>query len=151
MRLTFAAVGRFRREPLQEVFESYTRRLSWPLDLKEVVARKPGDAAAVRQEEGRLLLDACPADAALVALDARGKALSSQAFAGALGDWQDRGTRAVAFAIGGADGLAPEVLGRAELTLSLGPMTWPHMLVRVMLVEQIYRAQCILSGHPYHR
>ncbi len=151
MNLTLAAVGRFRREPLTEVFESYVKRLSWNLDLKEVVARKPGDAAAMREEEGRLLLDACPADATLVALDAGGKTLSSEAFAHTLGDWQDRGTRAVAFMVGGADGLAPEVPRRAGLTLSLGPMTWPHMLVRVMLVEQIYRAQCILNGHPYHR
>lgn len=151
MRITLAAVGRFKREPLREVFDGYVGRLTWALALKEVVARKPGTAESVREEEGRLLLDACPPDAVTVALDAGGKAMSSAAFADRLAGWRDDGRQDLAFVIGGADGLAPAVLNRADLKLSLGPMTWPHMLVRVLLAEQLYRAQCILLGHPYHR
>ena len=97
------------------------------------------------------LLAAVPQGARLVALDERGKNLDSPAFAALMGRWQDDGLGDLAFAIGGPDGLSPAVLERADLTLSLGPMTWPHLLVRVLLVEQLYRAQSILDGHPYHR
>lgn len=103
------------------------------------------------EREGRLLLDAVPKDAAVAALDEKGRTFSSSALAVRIGEWRDRGVRDLAFLIGGADGLNGEVLKRADLVLSLGPMTWPHMLVRGLLAEQLYRAQCILSGHPYHR
>lgn len=151
MRITLVAVGRFRRDHLHGLYDVYAARLSWPLDLKEVVARKPLTDEALKAEEGELLLGAVPAGATLVALDADGKALASDSFAERLRDWRDSGVQDLAFAIGGADGLAAKVLARADLKLSLGPMTWPHMLVRVMLAEQLYRAQAILSGHPYHR
>jgi len=84
-------------------------------------------------------------------LDGRGKMLDSAGLARQLGSWRDQGTAGITFVIGGADGLGDDVLARADLVLSLGAMTWPHQLVRVMLAEQLYRAQTILSGHPYHR
>jgi 23S rRNA (pseudouridine1915-N3)-methyltransferase len=87
----------------------------------------------------------------VVALDGKGRTLTSAQFARHLGGWRDHGVKDLAFAIGGADGLDAAVIDRAQLVLSLGPMTWPHMLARALLVEQIYRAQCILAGHPYHR
>jgi 23S rRNA (pseudouridine1915-N3)-methyltransferase len=87
----------------------------------------------------------------VVALDERGKSLDSSAFATLLGRWQDEGLGDLAFVIGGAEGLSPAVLERADLALSFGQMTWPHLLVRVLLAEQLFRAQCILDGHPYHR
>ena len=105
---------------------------------------------AVRHE-GELLLRAVPDGARVVALDAAGKTLTSAAFAKHLGAWRDAGVKDVAFLIGGADGLDGAVTGAADLVLSLGAMTWPHLLARAMLAEQIFRAQCILSGHPYHR
>jgi 23S rRNA (pseudouridine1915-N3)-methyltransferase len=151
MRITVAAAGRFKRDPTQALFDTYRTRCRWPIDLREVTARKAGDPAAVQAEEARQLLAAVPPSAALVALDARGQALSSDGFARWLADRRDGGSRDVAFAIGGADGLTDAVRGRGDLVLSFGAMTWPHMLVRVMLAEQIYRAQCILDGHPYHR
>jgi 23S rRNA (pseudouridine1915-N3)-methyltransferase len=86
-----------------------------------------------------------------VALDERGKALPSEAFAAKIGDWRDRGAGDLAFLIGGADGHGDAVRARADFLLAFGPMTWPHMLVRGMLAEQLYRAQQILAGHPYHR
>lgn len=151
MRITIAAVGRFRNNHLRGLYEDYLARLAWPVSLKEVVARKPLKADALRMEEGELLMAALPERATLVCLDAGGRALSSTDFAARIRDWRDTGVQDLAFAIGGADGLARALLARADLKLSLGAMTWPHMLARVMLMEQLYRAQTILSGHPYHR
>ncbi len=151
MRIVISAVGRAKRGPLRALFEDYCARLSWPVTLKEVEEKRPLPAAALREREGELLLRQIPDGAALVALDPRGQALSSEDFARLLGQWRDGGTGTVAFAIGGAEGLSPAVLERARLTLSLGAMTWPHLLVRPMLAEQLYRAQAILAGHPYHR
>ena len=87
----------------------------------------------------------------VIALDERGKNLTSADLARKLGQWRDEGRADVAFLIGGADGHGPGVKERADLVLSLGAMTWPHMLVRALLAEQLFRAQCILEGHPYHR
>jgi 23S rRNA (pseudouridine1915-N3)-methyltransferase len=98
-----------------------------------------------------LLADAVPKGATIIVLDQRGKTLSSEDFATRLGRWQDEGVGDLAFIIGGADGLDPAWRQRAALVLSLGAMTWPHVLARVMLAEQLYRAQSILAGHPYHR
>lgn len=151
MRMTLVAAGRWKRGPLPELFRDYVKRLSWPLELKEVVERKPLEGADLARHEGERLLAQVPRTAKLIALDAGGEALSSVAFARTLGDWRDTGVGEVVFVIGGADGLSPEVLARADRTLSLGAMTWPHLLVRVLLAEQLYRAQAILQGHPYHR
>jgi 23S rRNA (pseudouridine1915-N3)-methyltransferase len=101
--------------------------------------------------EAALILAALPSAARLVALDERGAPWTSRQFADRLGGWRDAGSAALAFAIGGADGLGPAVIDRADAVLSLGAMTWPHFLVRGMLLEQLYRAQQILAGHPYHR
>lgn len=129
----------------------YAGRIAPPAAIveREVRARLPPPALKAR--EGALLLAAVPAGAPLVALDERGVSLSSLGFAERIAGWRDRGLAELAFAIGGADGLDPAVLDRAETVLSLGPMTWPHRLARVLLLEQLYRAQQILAGHPYHR
>ena len=129
----------------------YTGRLTWPVTLKEVEAKGNPPPAERMAREGALLLAAVPAGATIVVLDGRGQALTSAAFAARLGRWRDDGVRELCFLIGGADGHTPDVLGRANFLLSLGAMTWPHMLARVMLAEQLYRAQSILTGHPYHR
>ena len=104
-----------------------------------------------KAEEGRLLLEAIGDRATVVALDEHGAEWSSADFAGRVGAWRDQGVAELAFAIGGADGHAEAVLKRAAATVAFGRMTWPHRLARVMLVEQIYRAQQIIAGHPYHR
>ena len=101
--------------------------------------------------EGELLLGAVPAKAVLVALDRRGKVLDSEGFARRLARWRDDSVSDVAFLIGGADGHGEPLLKKAALVLSFGAMTWPHLLARAMLAEQIYRAQQLLAGHPYHR
>ena len=151
MRLTVAAVGRWKGDPARAVYETYAARSPWPLTLREVVARRPGGGAEVQAEEAALLDRAVPAGALRVALDAGGRPLDSAGFADWLGCRQAEGTRDLAFLIGGADGLEPRLSTGADLRLSLGPMTWPHLLVRALLAEQLYRAQSILAGHPYHR
>lgn len=151
MRLTVAAVGRARPGPLRDLFDDYAGRSAWPLTLREVEARKGLSGVALKREEASLLLAAVPAGAAVVALDERGRDLDSAGFARLLGRWRDEGRAEAAFLIGGADGHDDAVRDRAELLLSFGRLTWPHMLARAMLAEQIYRAQTILSGHPYHR
>ena len=148
MRLVVAAVGRGRDDPAQQLFESYRRRLPWPLELREVRA---GGGNAGREREAAALLKGLPEGAYVVALDGTGKALTSEAFARRLARIRDDGAAVVAFLIGGADGHGDPALARADLVLSLGPMTWPHLLVRAMLAEQLWRAASILSGHPYHR
>jgi 23S rRNA (pseudouridine1915-N3)-methyltransferase len=151
MRISVIAVGRMKSGPEQTLTEHFRSRITWPVDIREVEEKKKLPSAALRAREGELLLAACPAGATIIALDERGKQLTSRAFAQRLGNWRDEGLADLAFIIGGADGLAREALTRATQTLSLGSMTWPHMLVRGLLLEQIYRAQQILAGHPYHR
>lgn len=151
MQIVVAAVGRARRDAMARIFDLYAARLQWPISLKEVEFRKPLPAAQLKEKEGELLLAAVPAGAMLVALDERGEILTSADFSSRLGRWRDDGVPSVAFLIGGADGHGESVRQRADLLLSLGRMTWPHLLVRGMLAEQLYRAQQILAGHPYHR
>jgi 23S rRNA (pseudouridine1915-N3)-methyltransferase len=119
--------------------------------IVELEERRRLPSAVLKAREAELLLGAWPAGIPLVALDERGAAWSSRVFAGRIAAWRDEGWPELAFAIGGADGLETAVLDRADAIMSLGPMTWPHLLVRGMLLEQLYRAQQILAGHPYHR
>jgi len=154
MHILIAAVGRARSGPEQALFETYRQRLAWPLTLKEVEERRKLPPKQLMVREGELLLAALPKrhpGLVVVVLDPRGTALSSEALARKLGGWRDGGIDEIAFLIGGADGHGPAVGERAGFTLSLGSMTWPHLLVRAMLAEQLYRAQQILAGHPYHR
>ena len=137
--------------PLAELQSEYVKRLSGPIGIKEVEERRALPPADRKAKEGELLLAALPEDALLVALDERGTALTSAGFADRLQRWRLDGVKTLAFAIGGADGLAQPLVQRASVSLSLGVMTWPHFLARILLLEQLYRAQQILAGHPYHR
>ena len=151
MRITLAAVGRAKAGPTRDLYALYVKRLSWPVTLKEVDERRALAPAALKASEGERLLAAMPKGARLIALDEAGRSLTSAAFAELLGRWRDDGMQDLAIAIGGAEGLAAAVRERADLLLAFGSMTWPHLLVRALAVEQLYRAQTILSGHPYHR
>ncbi|KJV10079.1 50S rRNA methyltransferase [Elstera litoralis] len=151
MRVHLLAVGRCKEAAIKSLVAEYGNRLRPALSLIEVEERRALPAAELKAREGQLLLEAVPKGATLVALDEHGKSLSSQAFADQIGRWRDSGVADLAFAIGGADGHDAALLDRADFKLSLSPLTWPHMLVRVMLAEQVYRAHSILAGHPYHR
>lgn len=150
MRILVAAVGRAKAGPHRDLEELYRDRLSTPLTIVEVEERRKLPAPERRIREGELLLARVPPRATVIALDERGKSFASADFAAQLANWQRQGSD-LAFLIGGADGHADAVRERADMTLSFGPMTWPHLLVRALLLEQLYRAQQILAGHPYHR
>ncbi|MGY6549381.1 MAG: 23S rRNA (pseudouridine(1915)-N(3))-methyltransferase RlmH [Roseinatronobacter sp.] len=155
MRLHLLAVGRCRSGPERILTEDYLTRFErtgralalGPCDLVEIDERKAASVA----DQGAALARAVPPAAELVVLDERGAQMSSRSFAGFLAERRDAGTPALAFAIGGADGLDKSLRDAARWQLSLGQMVWPHMLVRVLLAEQLYRAATILAGSPYHR
>ena len=151
MKITIACIGRAGRGPERDLYEHYAGRIRWPLTLRELEEKKKLPAAELTRREGELLLAAVPDKALPVALDRRGRVVDSAAFAKRLERWRDDGVPDVAFLIGGADGHGESLLQKASLVLSFGAMTWPHLLARAMLAEQIYRAQQLLAGHPYHR
>lgn len=152
--MVIAAVGRLRQGPEASLIADYLDRHAKagralglpPVNLVEVEDKRGGGMAA----EAPLLAKAIPDGAALVVLDERGQMLSSPEFAARIAGFRDA-ARDLAFVIGGADGIDPGLRSRADLAVSFGRMVWPHMLVRVMLAEQIYRATSILAGSPYHR
>ena len=152
MHISIIAVGRMQRGPEHTLVSGYLGRLPWKHSLVEIELKKNAANPQERKaREAEKLMASVPAGAALVALDEGGKAMKSREFAKKIDDWQATGIGNIAFIIGGADGLDPEILGRADLKLAFGSMTWPHMMVRAMLAEQIYRAWSINAGHPYHR
>ncbi|MEE4345788.1 MAG: 23S rRNA (pseudouridine(1915)-N(3))-methyltransferase RlmH [Paracoccaceae bacterium] len=155
MRVHICAVGRLRTGPERALIDDYLMRLErsgralglGPVQVHEVEDRKGGGMAA----EAALLERVIPNGALICTLDERGTLMTSPEFAERLADWRDAGRGDLALVIGGADGIAPELRARADFSLSFGKMVWPHMLVRVMLAEQLYRAASILAGSPYHR
>ena len=151
MRVTIVAAGRCKDPAIAAMVESYRQRCPMLTPLVEVESRRRADDPQRRDDEARLLLAAADGAEIVTALDERGRQFTSQSFAEQIRAWRDRGIRDLALLIGGADGHGSTVLDRADVTLALSTMTWPHLLVRVMLAEQIYRASTILSGHPYHR
>lgn len=143
------AIGRLRDGPEVALFERYAARFRPRLTLTELPEAR-GAPAEVKRREGAALLAAVPRAAFVVALDSGGAVLDSAALAARVEQWLAAG-QTPCFLIGGAEGLDAAVLQRSDFTLSLGPMTWPHFLVRAMLAEQLYRARAIAAGHPYHR
>lgn len=159
MRISLFAVGRLKAGPEKQLAERYTDRFakagsSVGLDLAkitEIVESRAGNAETRKREEAAALEKLLTDTTLLIVLDERGKILDSPAFAAMLGTARDNGRRDAIIAIGGPDGLDPDLRARADHVLAFGKMTWPHQMVRVMLAEQLYRAVTILSGHPYHR
>src|SRR5690348_15172879 len=158
MRITVAAVGRLKRGPERDLAERYRERAAKSgrvvglrgLDVVEIAESRARDAQRRMIEEWIALATVIPKDAVVALLDPRGEILDSNSFTARLRGWNDGG-HDVAFVIGGPDGLAPTLAEEASLRLAFGALTWPHQLVRIMLLEQIYRATTILAGHPYHR
>lgn len=159
MRLMIIALGRMKDGPERALVTRYIERAAAggrPLGLSgpaivELAESRERSAEARKREEARAILAQLPEKSVLVALDERGKSLSSEDFAQKISQWRDENRTALALVIGGADGLDKTVRARADLVLSFSPMTWPHQIVRIMAAEQLYRATTILSGHPYHR
>ena len=152
MHIIISAIGKLKKSaPEYELMFSYLKRVKWSVEIKEYEAKKALTGVALKNAEAELLLSNMPKKTKRVVLDEHGDTLSSREFAGRLRAWQNNGIDTIAFFIGGADGHGKAVKEAADLTLSFGRMTLPHFLMRVVLAEQIYRAQTILEGHPYHR
>ena len=159
MRLIVAAIGRLKAGPERELAERFRDRVAKAgravglrdIEIVEIRESKAADVARRVLEESIALANILPERAVLVALDETGENLDSGSFTGLLRGWRDAGRPAAVFCIGGADGLGEDVRRRADFTLAFGTATWPHQLVRIMLLEQLYRAVTILAGHPYHR
>lgn len=155
MRVSLCVVGRLRSGPERELLDDYLTRFDrtgralglGPVQVLEVEDKKGGGMEA----EAELLRRTIPEGAVLVTLDERGKMLTSPQFADRMAEWRDAGQRDMALVIGGADGISPALRAEADFSISFGKMVWPHMLVRVMAAEQLYRAASILAGSPYHR
>jgi 23S rRNA (pseudouridine1915-N3)-methyltransferase len=159
MRIVVAAVGRLKQGSETELSERYRKRVAQTgrqlglrdIEIIEIRESRATDAGKRILEESIALATVIPQDAAVVLLDSLGENLDSTGFATQLAKWRANGRPAVVFLIGGADGLAASLREKAELRLAFGAATWPHQLVRVMLLEQLYRSMTILAGHPYHR
>jgi 23S rRNA (pseudouridine1915-N3)-methyltransferase len=159
MRILVAAVGRLKQGSETELSERYRKRAAQTgrqlglrdIEIIEIRESRAADAGKRMLEESIALANVIPQDAAVVLVDSLGENLDSIGFATQLAKWRANGRSAVVFLIGGADGLAASLREKAELRLSFGAATWPHQLVRVMLLEQLYRSTTILAGHPYHR
>jgi 23S rRNA (pseudouridine1915-N3)-methyltransferase len=159
MRLVVAAIGRLRESPERELVERYRKRAEQigrgigvrGIEIIEVRESRAQELSKRMIEESIALANVIPEKAAIIVLDGRGENLDSGTFAARLRRWRDDGRPDAVFIIGGDDGLMPALREKATMTLALGAATWPHQLVRIMLLEQIYRALSILSGHPYHR
>jgi 23S rRNA (pseudouridine1915-N3)-methyltransferase len=159
MRILIAAVGRLKQGPERALAERYRKRAAdggrgiglRALDVVEIKESRAADPARRMLEESIAIANVMPEGAVLAILDERGENISSAALAGRLQGWRAQGKPAVAFIVGGHDGIAPSLRERADLAIALGAATWPHQLVRIMLLEQLYRTVTILTGHPYHR
>jgi 23S rRNA (pseudouridine1915-N3)-methyltransferase len=150
MKIKIIAVGKI-KGPEQALVERYSKRLPWPLEIVEIDDRQRRSANQKKDRETQAIAARLPKNPALIALSQSGKPLSSLELAKTIDRYQEDAHKELVFLIGGADGLGQTLLARSDLELSFGPMTWPHMMARAMLVEQIYRAASILAGHPYHR
>lgn len=151
MKITLACVGKMKASPEQELLRKYIRQTPWQITIHEIEVKKSLGSEQRKAAEAEQLLSLTAAAHRRVALDERGKTLSSEALASQFEHWRQQGSSHIGLIIGGADGLDESVRKAADLTVSFGAMTWPHMLVRAMLGEQLYRIHTILSGHPYHR
>ena len=159
MRLIVIAVGRMKQGPERELAERYRKRFDEigrklgfrGLDIHEIPESRARDTAARIADEAAAISASILEKSVVVLLDERGENIGSIDLADRLGRWRDRSVVSTIFVIGGADGLSPDLRGKARLRLAFGAATWPHQMARVMLLEQIYRAATILSGHPYHR
>ncbi len=159
MRLLVAAIGRLKAGPEHELAERYRKRAEQvgrrigfrDVEIIEIRESRAQEVSRRMTEESIALANIIPEKSAIIILDERGESLDSATLASRLARWRDDGRPAVAFVIGGDDGLAASLRDRASLRLAFGAATWPHQLVRTMLLEQLYRAMTIMAGHPYHR
>lgn len=151
MKIKIICVGILKSGPEFDLMKEYLKRFNWQVEIIEIPVKKGLSGDALKIHEAKLILTHAPSNSPIIVLDERATSPTSPEFSRIIGNFQLKGDSQVIFCIGGADGLDESVRLRANKIISFGQMTWPHMLVRVLLIEQLYRAQQILAGHPYHR
>jgi len=152
MKINILSIGKFKKNSeYEKIFNEYKKRLSWRVNLKELTLQKKSSGESLKKIEGEKLLQSTNSKAKIISLDERGKIITSIEFANLIKTYQVNGFSDIDFIIGGADGLSKEVRDKSDYILSFGKMVFPHLMIRVMLIEQLYRASTILSGHPYHK
>jgi 23S rRNA (pseudouridine1915-N3)-methyltransferase len=153
MKITIVSIGSFEGSQYQKIFHDFAKRLKWHISLKEILPKNSTNFSKlqIKENEANLILKAIKPSSKLIALDEKGKQFSSQNFTKIISDFGLKGDSDLTFIIGGAEGLDPKIINNCHLTISLSPLTFPHMMVRIILIEQIYRAYSIINHHPYHR
>lgn len=146
-------MGKFENSPFKAVFENYIKRSKWKIELRELELKNAQSLSSIelKTREAALILKELKPQTKLIILDENGKEYKSRDFSKMLANLAVQGDSNITFIIGGSDGLAEEILQKPALKISLGLMTFPHLMVRAILAEQLYRAQTIIEGHPYHR
>lgn len=151
MRIRVICIGLLKDSAELTLIQTYKKRFHWQLDIMEIPPKKGLSGQTLKEYEAKQILNLVPNESTLIALDERGVSFSSPDFAKIISQYQNQGQSTLYFCIGGADGLHESIRERANQLICFGKMTWPHMLARVLLIEQLYRAQQILSNHPYHK
>ncbi|MEE2999917.1 MAG: 23S rRNA (pseudouridine(1915)-N(3))-methyltransferase RlmH [Pseudomonadota bacterium] len=151
MKFTILTVGRIKKGPEKNLCDLYLKRIKWSVLIEEVEEKRSLPINQMKTKESELLLKKLPEDCFLVALDQSGQEFSSKEFSEQILKWQSQYVKQLVILIGGSNGFNSNVLEQADLKIAFGRMTWPHMFTRIMLLEQLYRAQSILDGHPYHK
>ena len=153
MKITIISIGSFEGSQYQKIFCDFAKRLKWNILLKEIPSKNSVNfsKSQIKENEASLILKAIKSGSKLIALDEKGKQFSSQNFAQIISNFALNGSSDITFIIGGANGLSPKIINHCDLVISLSPLTFPHMMVRIILIEQIYRAYSIINNHPYHR
>ena len=153
MKITIISIGKFENSPHRLAFENYLKRMKWDVELRELELKNAHNLSIekIKEGEGKLIAKTIKSGSVVIALDEKGKEFTSQNFAKLISNFALQGDSHLTFLIGGSNGLAPEIINAANLKIALGLMTFPHLMVRAMLMEQLYRAQSIIAGHPYHK
>lgn len=153
MKITILSIGKFENSPQKAVFENYLKRLKWKVELRELELKNAKNMSVDKIKEGEeaLILKALKPSSKLIICDENGKQFKSRDFAKLISNFGVSGDSDLTFVIGGADGLSKEILQKSSLKISFGLATLPHLMVRSILIEQLYRAQTIIENHPYHR
>lgn len=152
MRIQILAIGKMKKNsPEKQIIDDYIQKTLWPIEIHEAEEHRPLSSVQIKEAEGKLLEKMIPKGAKIVVLDEKGKELNSHEFSEQIEHWKDQSVSDIVFLIGGAFGHSSEIKQKADLLLSFGRMTLPHMLMRAVLTEQIYRAFTLSEGHPYHK
>lgn len=152
MKFNILSIGKFKNVSCETLFNEYKKRMSYDIHLKELLLKKNYEGEKLKEEEGKLLLQNCgTSNSRIISLDERGKIISTIDFYNLIMNYQNSGVGEVDFIIGGAEGLSQEVRDKSHFILSFGKMVFPHIFVRVMLIEQLYRVYTLQNSHPYHK